>query len=153
MTPFTWRELLADGSFGERWSDVLDRFRLYGLHDGVAIPIHGPSSYVGLMSFAGPLLVELSPMAHIILLALAHIAHERGRELDIAAAAPGVPRLTTREGQVMRWIANGKTDAEIGRELSISAATVHSYAEQAKRKLGARSRSQAVHEMARLDWL
>ncbi|WP_258052358.1 LuxR C-terminal-related transcriptional regulator [Mesorhizobium sp. INR15] len=44
----------------------------------------------------------------------------------------------------MRWVAAGKTDAEIGIILGIAAATAHYHVEQVKKKAGTRSRSEAV---------
>ncbi len=147
IAPFTWDELLADDDFGQIWRDLIEKGRQAGgWTGGFAVPIHGPGSYVGLMSFAG-IPLELTAPRRAILLALAHAAHQRGREI-YAPEKGAPPKLTSRERQVMRWIANGKTDQEIAGILAISATTVHSYAEQAKRKLGARSRSQAVNEMA-----
>lgn len=148
MSPFTWQELQNDADFGSVWSEVDELMLPYGWYDRLAIPIHGPAGYVGLVQFSGPQKIEVAATTQAVLLSLAHAAHQRGREMYKPETQVHVPRLTARERQVMRWIASGKTDAEIGQIFSISAATVHSYAEQAKRKLGARSRPQAVSEMA-----
>jgi DNA-binding NarL/FixJ family response regulator len=67
-------------------------------------------------------------------------------------AAPGVvaevPRrrvdLTERELQVLRGMADGKSNAEIGRELFVSEDTVKTHARRLFRKLGARDRAHAV---------
>lgn len=69
---------------------------------------------------------------------------------DTAAAAPaaiGVSRrvaLTERELQVLRGMADGKSNAEIGRELFVSEDTVKTHARRLFRKLGARDRAHAV---------
>lgn len=52
--------------------------------------------------------------------------------------------MTAREGQVLQWIAAGKSDWEIGRILNISAKTVNYHVEKAKRKFGVPTRIQAV---------
>ncbi len=52
--------------------------------------------------------------------------------------------LTRRECQVLDWIAQGKSDWQIGQILSISAKTVNYHVENAKRKLGVATRIQAV---------
>lgn len=52
--------------------------------------------------------------------------------------------LTQREREVMSWIAQGKSDWQIGQILCISAKTVNYHAENAKRKLGVATRIQAV---------
>jgi DNA-binding NarL/FixJ family response regulator len=81
----------------------------------------------------------------------------RGRLQDPGAAtrtavgpriAGGPPRrrveLTERELQVLRGMADGKSNAEIGRELFVSEDTVKTHARRLFRKLGARDRAHAV---------
>jgi DNA-binding NarL/FixJ family response regulator len=60
---------------------------------------------------------------------------------------PGAGRrlaLTEREMQVLRGMADGKSNAEIGRELFVSEDTVKTHARRLFRKLGARDRAHAV---------
>ena len=52
--------------------------------------------------------------------------------------------LTLRERECLRWAANGKTDAEIGRILGISPHTAFAHIKSAGDKLKASSRAQAV---------
>jgi DNA-binding NarL/FixJ family response regulator len=52
--------------------------------------------------------------------------------------------LTERELQVLRGMAEGKSNAEIGRELFVSEDTVKTHARRLFRKLGARDRAHAV---------
>ena len=52
--------------------------------------------------------------------------------------------LTLREGEVMRWLACGKTDAEIAALLSISPRTVQKHLEHIYVKLGVETRTAAV---------
>lgn len=65
---------------------------------------------------------------------------------DDEQAAPAVRRLalTERELQVLRGMADGKSNAEIGRELFVSEDTVKTHARRLFRKLGARDRAHAV---------
>jgi DNA-binding NarL/FixJ family response regulator len=60
--------------------------------------------------------------------------------------APGArtPSLTERELQVLRGMSDGKSNAEIGRELFVSEDTVKTHARRLFRKLGARDRAHAV---------
>ncbi len=60
---------------------------------------------------------------------------------------PGRPRrplLTERELQVLRGMADGKSNAEIGRDLYVSEDTVKTHARRLFRKLSARDRAHAV---------
>lgn len=63
-------------------------------------------------------------------------------------AVPEPPRrrieLTERELQVLRGMADGKSNAEIGRDLYVSEDTVKTHARRLFRKLGARDRAHAV---------
>ena len=59
----------------------------------------------------------------------------------MARAAGG---LTLRELECMRWVADGKTDWEIGKILSISQSTVRFHLDRARLKLDAKTRPQAV---------
>jgi DNA-binding NarL/FixJ family response regulator len=64
----------------------------------------------------------------------------------VAAAAmdSGVPELTRRERDVLRLLADGLTNEEVGRQLYISAETVRAHVRKAMTKLGADTRTQAV---------
>jgi DNA-binding NarL/FixJ family response regulator len=67
-------------------------------------------------------------------------------EAGAATAVSGARRLalTERELQVLRGMADGKSNAEIGRELFVSEDTVKTHARRLFRKLGARDRAHAV---------
>jgi DNA-binding CsgD family transcriptional regulator len=54
-------------------------------------------------------------------------------------------RLTAREAEVLRWVAAGKSDAQIGAILGISARTVQKHLERAYQKLGVENRTAAVN--------
>lgn len=56
----------------------------------------------------------------------------------------GVPALTERELQVLRGMSQGKSNAEIGRELFLSEDTVKTHARRLFRKMGVTDRAQAV---------
>jgi DNA-binding NarL/FixJ family response regulator len=72
---------------------------------------------------------------------------QRG-DVPQAGVVAEVPRrrvdLTERELQVLRGMADGKSNAEIGRELFVSEDTVKTHARRLFRKLGARDRAHAV---------
>ncbi|MEV4759787.1 LuxR C-terminal-related transcriptional regulator [Micromonospora sp. NPDC049559] len=73
---------------------------------------------------------------------------ESGNGGDYSRAAGGAPgrqvALTEREMQVLLGMADGKSNAEIGRELFVSEDTVKTHARRLFRKLGARDRAHAV---------
>ncbi len=53
-------------------------------------------------------------------------------------------KLTPREVEVLRWVANGKSAWEIGEILDITKRTVDEHVQTAVRKLGAVNRTHAV---------
>ncbi|MCX4470041.1 helix-turn-helix transcriptional regulator [Micromonospora sp. NBC_01655] len=67
-----------------------------------------------------------------------------GRRAAPARGARGAVGLTERELQVLLGMAEGKSNAEIGRELFVSEDTVKTHARRLFRKLGARDRAHAV---------
>ncbi len=64
--------------------------------------------------------------------------------LAVASVAPDAPQLTPRERDVLRHLANGLSNEEIGKELYISPETVRTHIRKAMDKLGAETRTQAV---------
>jgi len=138
--PFRWSDLrLEDEREQDLWRILLDN----GFGDGLAAPCHGPGGYVGVVSLAFERLAELSP-AEIAAIQLASVAlHQRMRELD-STAEPPPPRLSPRERDCMGLVAAGKTDWEISIILGVSQTTVISHVGNARRKLGAQTRAQAV---------
>lgn len=70
------------------------------------------------------------------------------------ALSPGSPAavvLSPREREVLQWVANGNTNAEIATMLELSAGTVKRHLENIYRKLGAVNRQDAVARMHPLD--
>jgi DNA-binding NarL/FixJ family response regulator len=61
-----------------------------------------------------------------------------------AGAARSGPKLTGREGEVLRLLANGLDQPEIAKELVISSKTVATHIQHILAKLGVHSRAQAV---------
>jgi DNA-binding CsgD family transcriptional regulator len=53
-------------------------------------------------------------------------------------------RLTARESEVLRWVAAGKSDSQIGAILGLSARTVQKHLQNVYEKLGVESRTAAV---------
>ena len=75
-----------------------------------------------------------------------------GRRRGRRGAAAGASTLTERELQVLRGMADGKSNAEIGRELFVSEDTVKTHARRLFRKLGARDRAHAVAPASVPGW-
>jgi DNA-binding CsgD family transcriptional regulator len=143
IEPFQWTESLEEPSFKIEGKDVWAAGQAYGWVDGYSVPIHGPGGYHALVSFAALQTISLTTSDRRLLQAASlHIHDECRRSAD--PALPRLPELSARQLECLRWVAAGKTDAEIANLLGITAATVHYHVEGAKRQLGHRSRLQAV---------
>ncbi|NGO07191.1 AAA family ATPase [Streptomyces sp. HC44] len=68
----------------------------------------------------------------------------RGRLAQTTTAADGVPVLTSRENDVLRLLALGRTNRQIGEELFISGKTASVHVSNILAKLGAAGRTEAV---------
>jgi len=77
---------------------------------------------------------------------IANIMYEKAREIAMHDGSLGDQSvsLTPRQREVLHWVAAGLGDAAVADRLQISEATAHFHVERAKRRLGARTRSQAV---------
>jgi LuxR family quorum sensing-dependent transcriptional regulator len=143
IEPFQWRESTALPSFtglgAEAWSAGL----AYGWRDGFSVPIHGPGGYHGLISLAARKELTLSSLDRALLVAVSHVVHDRCRR-SADPLLPALPELTPRELECFAWVAAGKTDWEIAQLLGVTQPTVHFHIEKAKRRIGLRSRAQAV---------
>jgi DNA-binding CsgD family transcriptional regulator len=65
-------------------------------------------------------------------------------------ATNGKPSLTPRESEVLAHVADGLSQEEIGRRLSISPETVRTHVRKARDRLNARTRTHAVATALRL---
>ncbi len=63
---------------------------------------------------------------------------------EFNAPPPPPVLLTRREHEVLAWIAQGKSDWQIGQILGLSAKTINFHTEKLKRKFGVATRLQAV---------
>ena len=150
LLPFTWSDIRDNL---ERWNlkhDDLRGFDLaldHGWSDGLAVPVHRPDGYHGLVSYAGnpgPLaaaaVAELAMMAltaHEHMLAL-HEAEPQGRN------GAGAAELNVNEARTLQLLAEGFDDREIAVKLGVAERSVLYYVKAAKKKLGCRSRAHMI---------
>ena len=95
---------------------------------------------------AGFLLKE-APLDDLLRAVRTVAAGKRYIDPVLAASAIGpstAPQLTARERDVLRLLADGLSNEEIGKQLFISAETVRGYIRKAMQKLGADTRTEAV---------
>jgi DNA-binding CsgD family transcriptional regulator len=141
---FLWSE--ASPKRDRKWAQYWEALREHGIADGTAVHLFatgGVTSRVTLAFADGHIEPRMRKAVELASYALL------GRML--ALSIPKRPARTTslspRERDCMSYAAQGLTDAQIGKKLAISGTTVHSYVEHAKRKLGVRTRAQAVSQL------
>jgi DNA-binding CsgD family transcriptional regulator len=133
----TLDDLLAD-DMGERLENVWRAFRETGGHAGpftVSVP-EARVERVDISVTSGVL-----PGRHLLIVLP---AGEHGSNGGSNGHADGVRSPTNRELEVLEQLAGGATDGQIATRLELSPATVQTHVRNAKAKLGARTRAQAV---------
>jgi DNA-binding CsgD family transcriptional regulator len=128
---------VADGEEGW-WAGLPAHMRKT---DGFIIPVHEAGELAWYTAFWGreP---DLGPRAQSLLSAAVYAGFVLFQQLK-DATAPRSP-LSPREAECLRWVAEGKTDAEAAIIIGISQRTVRFHINNAKTKLGVTTRVQAV---------
>ncbi len=131
--------------------------REHGVAGAIIAPTYLPGGLIGAVVWATP-----DPAVPVAQVFEAHAVRLHATALKFIAAyndADGAtpqadaPRLTRREIQCLKWAAAGKTDADIGELVHISAPTVRFHLKNAALKLRVVGRSQAVREAAALGYV
>jgi LuxR family quorum sensing-dependent transcriptional regulator len=147
--PFFWHEIEVSREHRPEARRVMDEASEFGLKDGFSVPIFGPEGDQSCVTMGGEKL-SIPPRARQAIYIISLFAHQRARALrrDWAQSPNGEERkggiLSAREREVLKWVALGKTDAEIGDLLHISGETSFAHVRNSCRKLKAATRTQAV---------
>jgi len=142
--PFFWSK--RQSVRGERYQ-VVKQPRGEGLH-GLQVPVFGTTGLEGAISFAGTA-IDASARARLLLEAVATAAFRTARRLAEAPAELPTGALSTREREVLRWVAAGRRQAEIAATLGLSARTVENHLRRARQRLGVATTAQAVRAASR----
>ena len=137
---FLWSE--ASPRADPKWADYWSALSELDIGEGTAVHFFSPNGMTSRVSVgfdrtaldaAERRAIELASYALLMRLqALSPMASARA------------PLLSARERDCLSFVAQGFSDSEIGERLGITQSTAHFYVEKAKRKLGARTRAQAV---------
>ena len=150
----TWSEVRErDLSKAERF--IIEEAKDFGATDGLTIPVTSSDGWLGVFSPCGSK-PDLCPRARAALEIVGIYSHQalrrfanRDRRKARAAKAP----LTAREREMMRWVALGKTNDEIGVILGVERTTVKTLLARAQEKLDANCRTYAVVQALRFGEL
>ncbi len=146
--PFTVRQVQTGGLTPEQRKALEFVGSELSLTAGFVVPVRRAGKLLGIVLHGG-VRCRSGPIERSILHLLAHTAVVRAIDLKDAPKEAVRAELSPRELQCLQWAAKGKTDAEIGLILGISPRTARFHIENAKRKLGAATRVQAVAEAMR----
>lgn len=139
------------------WAGMCADAEAAGLGDGLAVPLRGlPGAAFGAFSLVtdmrgrGFAAWRAAHGRDAVL--LAHLAAQRLMQLAEADASPP-PRLSPRERECLLWLAAGLRSDRIAERLGLSRATVDLHLSRARRRLGARTREQALAKALTLGLL
>jgi len=146
--PFMWSETGWEKTAGNEAKQVMCEATEFGLADGFSVPILGLDGDQFCVTMGGRD-IDLSPHGRGAIHLMSFYLHHRASALRPARKPSrrtqlGGKQLSKREIECLRWVANGKTDWEIGQILSISSATVTVHVKAATKKLKSVNRTQAV---------
>lgn len=147
-SPIRWKDLhYRDGPKGKKERSMMEQARVYGMADGISVPVHGAGLECGILNMSSPeKLPDYSAQTlHGITLFAQSVQKsiKRIAEQEQLAGEP-VAMLTDREAECLKWTAAGKTAREISQILEISESTVTFHLSNSIDKLSVCNKSQAV---------
>ncbi len=150
--PIVWgQDTYVQSGLADKWEEQ-SRF---GYRTGIAMALHMPEGrhfFLGVdrdqpvPSDRG----ELTRLVADLQLFAVHAQDAALRILTPAATEPGLPALTPRELETLRWTMEGKTAWEVGNILGITERTAALHVNNATHKLGCVNKHQAVLKALRL---
>jgi DNA-binding CsgD family transcriptional regulator len=141
---FTWSEIREDRHISQLGSEALRRAAEHGWTEGLVVPVEIDDPFVGLVSFAARRPAFANEEKAFLTLLSIHF-YQRVRDAVRSKGFPVAPAgLTNREIACLRLVAKGCSDRQIGQQLAISTTTAHGHFENAKKKLNASTRAEAI---------
>ena len=145
IAPVDWRRLRQETTFKTIFSAAHD----FGIAEqGLTIPVRGPYGDVGLFSVTRNCsdrewnLLKASILGDLQNAAV-HL-HDHVVQTSAITRSLGHPSLSSREIEVLQWIAAGKSQQDVADILSISNRTVEVHLRSSRTKLSALTTAQAV---------
>lgn len=144
--PFTWRAARTRLQLPPDGLEVLDQATSFGLLDGYVVPVHHLNGSTAAVVLYADQSLDWSPRERVSAHMLAVYFAAISARLTEAGSPSTAVTLSRRQKECLQWVRAGKTDWEIGRILGLSEHTVAEHLEAARRRLGVKTRSQAVIE-------
>lgn len=154
LSPFHWADAQGFASSEDKTKInlLMGEAAEFGLKDGVVIPLLTLDGTVAAVSLGGEK-VDIPPQGLGVLNLVASFAMARAIELRSVETRREEIGLTKRELECLKWVADGKSEWEIGAILSISEHTADKHLSNARRKLRAVTGAQAVARALKLGLL
>lgn len=145
IAPVDWHRLERTPGFERTFREAHD----FGITArGLTIPVRGPYGDIGMLSVTRDCSeAEWAKLAAQILPDLQSVAvhvHDTVMRSDVLSRALRYPALSTREREILQWIAAGKSQQDVGDILGISHRTVEVHLRSGREKLYALTTPQAV---------
>jgi len=142
--PSTWTDVMANLPRTDPGHKVYAAALQHGFFEGMVIPLRNGAGEIGMVTMGGDR-AKLTLEETIFLTAISSTMFFSAEALFRAAEGGAARRtFTPRELDCIGLLSGGLTDAEIASTLKISRETVVSHMENARRKVGARSRAQLL---------
>ncbi|UVK38922.1 LuxR family transcriptional regulator [Mesorhizobium sp. AR10] len=153
QAPFQWREAAQGIRIDNGSDEVMGDASEFKLRDGLAFPLITLDGQIVMVSLGGEA-VELSGAEFGLVSLVSTYAVGRAMQLHtMASKTIDHIELTPRERECLKWAAVGKSEWEISQILGISEHTSEKHLLNAKSKLGAVNRVQAVAEAIRRGYI
>lgn len=147
--PFDWSDAPYDREADLPARRVMEEARDFGMDEGFCVPIHMEGGMQGVVSLVGDTR-QLDDKGRLELHMLSLYAHGQLRFLNTLPSELTPRRaITGREGEVLKWVAAGKTASEIAAITGLSARTINQHCENAQKRLGTNNRVHTVVEAIR----
>ena len=142
--PFRWGKLPEKTVLHGPEAAYLKSLAAWGMADGIGIPAYGPAARVGFVGLGAPKKPDGFERADLELLRIVvQTSYLRYCELIVADVSE-IPRLSSRELDVLHWMAQGKSNAAIARQLELGQETVDTYVRRIFSKMDVSDRTSAV---------
>jgi DNA-binding CsgD family transcriptional regulator len=145
IAPVDWRRLERDENFKTVFQNAHD----FGITErGLTIPVRGPYGDIGMLSVTR----NCSPtewdklIEHVVsdLQSVAVHVHDTVMRSDVLMRTLRFPTLSTREREILQWIAAGKSQQDVADILTLSQRTVEVHLRSAREKLYSLTTPQAI---------
>jgi DNA-binding CsgD family transcriptional regulator len=145
IAPVDWRRVQSHGNFRRIFRDAHD----FGIGElGLTVPVRGPYGDVGMLSVTKDCTIrEWDGLVRASMGELQSVSvhiHDAAMKSDALSHVLRRPQLSSREREILQWIAAGKSQQDVADILGIAQRTVEVHLSSGRDKLGALNTPQAV---------